>query len=180
METPHLPPKPTVARSEVDVVPVDLPVNCHLLAADELRSLFRDHRDKLEEYVMRFNDIGDVKETIAGYKNDFMKLCEQFESLTTKRHTVEDELEEYKALEHEYLSKAQELETMMNERLGDKALRNRLRLQIRELDDKSRALEADHSLDIDSFITQHLELRTQYHLRREKLETWELQDGLKK
>ena len=89
----------------------------------------------------------------------------------------------YKKLEFDYLKKWQDLDHIISNKFDNEALKKQLRHKIIDLDEKSSRMVNDIPVNdesLDVFLEQFILERTDYHLQREKLATWEYQDILKK
>ncbi|AET39313.1 ESCRT-I subunit protein SRN2 Ecym_4248 [Eremothecium cymbalariae DBVPG len=178
MSTPELPPKPVTDKSETKQVQVDLPANSHLLSVEELKEIIQA-RDKLQAYVNRFCKNDEVKKQVGSYKTVLSNLKEDFRYLEDQKFELQDNLDAYHRLECQYREKLQLLDMAINDSYNDPTLKHKFKSQIRELDEKSRAMEARlDATDVDAFISEYISLRTNYHLYSEKLNTWDSQGAL--
>lgn len=80
------------------------------------------------------------------------------------------------------MKKWQDLDLLINSKFSNDALKKQLRHNVINLDEKSSHMVnevpvTDESLDL--FLEQYVNERTEYHLQREKLATWEQQDTLR-
>ncbi|SCV00107.1 LAME_0G07558g1_1 [Lachancea meyersii CBS 8951] len=173
MNTPELPPKATH-----DAVPnttgddLRLPENCSLLPAKVIEQMVSDHREYLRDYVMRFEDCKDVLEETSELKKELLLLLEQFENTEERRERFRAKLSDLDSLEKKYETSWAKLNTLMNSTYSNPALTRRMQKELQKLESQATALESDRGLDIDEFIKKHLELRQQYHTKKEILLVW--------
>ncbi|CAI4046098.1 ESCRT-I subunit protein SRN2 SKDI_12G1670 [Saccharomyces kudriavzevii IFO 1802] len=163
---------------------IPLPEAIHLLSSKEIIDLIQIHRHQLELYVTRFNPLTEIVEKINAFRDQFRQLEEEFEDLHEQRNEVQAQLENCRILESKYVASWQDYHSEFTEKYGDIAMRNKLEQNTKKLGEESSQLEAsvrtvESADDLDEFIKTYLDTRTQYHLRREKLATWESQGKLR-
>lgn len=183
---PGLPPRPDRPQSE-EILPcqeISLPPNVELLTTEDIQHLLQQ-REKLKDYSKKFNDsaLSNVVDESAEWRKDSEELLKAFEALSGEKKELKSQLDVYKKLEFDYLKKWQDLDHIISNKFDNEALKKQLRHKIIDLDEKSSRMVNeipvnDESLDV--FLEQFILERTDYHLQREKLATWEYQDILKK
>lgn len=158
-----------------------LPQNVHLLSSQEILELVTSHISQLELYVAQFDPQEESKNEILDLKSQLEKLEREFRTLDDQRSQVQGDLEENRILESHYVKMWQELHQKIDQKYSEDLLKAQLEIQMRELEDASLNLEKQlkSSDDLDSFLEQYIDLRTQYHLKREQLSTWNAQGELK-
>ncbi|CAI4674137.1 CBM_collapsed_G0038860.mRNA.1.CDS.1 [Saccharomyces cerevisiae] len=143
---------------------IPLPEGINLLSSKEIIDLIQTHRHQLED--------------------QFKQLEENFEDLHEQKDKVQALLENCRILESKYVASWQDYHSEFSGKYGDIALKKKLEQNTKKLDEESSQLETttrsiDSADDLDQFIKNYLDVRTQYHLRREKLATWDKQGNLK-
>ncbi|SCW04196.1 LAFE_0H08196g1_1 [Lachancea fermentati] len=172
MEKPQLPPKPDDWKPEQHFTDVDLPDKIHLLRSEDVQDLLTKYSDKLQQFILRFHSCESIKEDAANEKEKLNQLLEEFKDLDCRRQRVAKSLGEYKVLETQYITKWQELHHLMSTVFSNNALTRQLQSDLHDLEEKSHNVNKKSQLDIDEFLDTYVKLRTNYHLQREKLETW--------
>ncbi|AGO13685.1 AaceriAGL189Cp [[Ashbya] aceris (nom. inval.)] len=179
MGTPALPPKPGVAGGG-PMAEVRLPRKAHLLSTAELQELVRA-QDKLQLYVAGLCESEETQQQVEELRGGVAEVREAFAGLEGERRRAQERLDEYHRLVFRYHEAWQAVDGVCRERYDDGALRARLQGEMRAAEAESRALEARlGEIEVDAFLAQYLRLRTEYHVRREKLETWEVQGALRR
>ncbi|QHS74859.1 ESCRT-I subunit protein SRN2 [Saccharomyces paradoxus] len=163
---------------------IPLPEGIHLLSSKEIIDLIQTHRHQLELYVTKFNPLTEFAEKINAFRDQFKQLEESFKDLHGQRDKVQVLLENCRILESKYVASWQDYHSEFSEKYGDIALRKKLEQNTKKLDEESSKLETTTRTiasadELDQFIKNYMDIRTQYHLRREKLATWEKQGNLK-
>ncbi|CAI4612933.1 protein SRN2 [Saccharomyces cerevisiae] len=163
---------------------IPLPEGINLLSSKEIIDLIQTHRHQLELYVTKFNPLTDFAGKIHAFRDQFKQLEENFEDLHEQKDKVQALLENCRILESKYVASWQDYHSEFSEKYGDIALKKKLEQNTKKLDEESSQLETttrsiDSADDLDQFIKNYLDIRTQYHLRREKLATWDKQGNLK-
>ena len=107
-----------------------------------------------------------------------------FEELNQQKNKVQSLLEECRILESKYVASWQDYHLEFSEKYGNIAMRKKLEQKTKKLDEESSQLETsmrtiESADDLEQFIKNYMDIRTQYHLRREKLATWESQGDLR-
>lgn len=178
MNPPELPSKTVIGDSSKIHRNIPLPTNCHLLSTLELQQLIAS-KDRLQQYVTQFSYDNNMKDKVLESKNKLMELNHKFELLAKEKIILQEELINYNELKSQYNAKWQQLDKLMREHVGDQALKKKLKVQMIDFDNKSKSLYS--SVDpntVDQFIDEYTHLRTQYHICKEKLLTWEYQNKL--
>ncbi|EDO18230.1 hypothetical protein Kpol_543p60 [Vanderwaltozyma polyspora DSM 70294] len=157
-----------------------LPDNIQLLSTNELLGLIQNHREELSKYVTKFCSLQDVSKEIQGLEVKLKELEQKFENLEKDKTQVIEMFDNFKQLEAEYSYKWRKLHDDIDIKYSPNVLKNKLEAELKELDHASRIIEenASNSNELDSFINQYLDIRTQYHSKREKLSTWKQQGEL--
>ncbi|QEU62941.1 Srn2 [Kluyveromyces lactis] len=185
MSLPELPPRPDRPKSteSLHCSDVDLPENVDLLTVNDIQQLLQQ-QDMPKEYAKRFNDnlVQDISNKSVAWKTQAEQLIEGLNKLAENKRHLKGELDSFKKLEFEYMKKWQDLDLLINSKFSNNALKKQLRHNVINLDEKSSHMVnevpvTDESLDL--FLEQYVNERTEYHLQREKLATWEQQDTLR-
>ncbi|CCC69322.1 hypothetical protein NCAS_0C03320 [Naumovozyma castellii] len=167
---------------------VPLPDNADLLTTRELLGLLTEHRDQLQSYVTKFHPLSELEEQIEELRHKLQELQRKFDELQIERHEVTEEIEQLKICESEYVKQWQDLQGMIRDNYSDEAMKRKVQLSIRQLDEQCNQLElslnthTENKLDsnsLDTFVNEYLEKRKLFHLQREKLATWDAQGRLK-
>ncbi|CAI4035050.1 hypothetical protein SMKI_12G1880 [Saccharomyces mikatae IFO 1815] len=163
---------------------IPLPEGIHLLSSKEIIDLIQTHRHQLELYVTKFNPLTDYAEKINAFRDQFKQLEDNFEELNQQKNKVQSLLEECRILESKYVASWQDYHLEFSEKYGNIAMRKKLEQKTKKLDEESSQLETsmrtiESADDLEQFIKNYMDIRTQYHLRREKLATWESQGDLR-
>ncbi|AEY98628.1 FAGL189Cp [Eremothecium gossypii FDAG1] len=179
MGTPVLPPKPCAAaggpRAEVP-----LPRKAHLLSTAELQELSKA-QDKLQLYVAGLCESEETQKRVEQQRKQLAEIRETFAGLEGERQRVQERLDGYQRLVFRYHEAWQAVDGACRARYDDGVLRARLQQEMRAAEAECRVLRAQlGDAEVDAFLTQYLRLRTEYHVRREKLETWEVQGALRR
>ncbi|CAI1578584.1 hypothetical protein SEUBUCD646_0L01850 [Saccharomyces eubayanus] len=178
-------PSPNVPeRTQKQIKNIPLPEGIHLLSSKEIIDLIQIHKHQLELYVTKFNPLTEFGEKINALKDEFKQLEKSFEDLHGQRDKVQALLENCRFVESKYVASWQDYHSEFEEKYGEMAMRRKLEQCTKNLDEESSQLEASMRIiespdGLDQFIKDYLNIRTQYHLRREKLATWESQGELR-
>ncbi|SCU86325.1 LANO_0C07602g1_1 [Lachancea nothofagi CBS 11611] len=172
VERPELPPKPGNNAVETAANAVPLPESVNLLPVKAIEELTSTHRDKLKDYVMRFENCADIRAGSQQLKDELQVLLQEFESIQARREKVMTKFSFVKGLESEYEASWETLNGLISTRYGENALRDRMKSDLGMLNSQATALESNHDLGMDQFIQQHLELKEIYHLKRQLLHSW--------
>lgn len=187
MASPELPAKPDRSlRPSVNDSgkAIEFPSNIELLNDNDLQELLQE-TNQLREYVKRFNDskISEAVATADQWGARIETLKSRSEELRKRKEQLRKDLNYYKRLEFQYMSKWQDLDRIIDNKFGDEALKRSLRQNIGNLDERCMDLVAKTEIseeNIDGFLEEYTLLRKEYYLRVEKLATWEEQDTLRR
>lgn len=151
-----------------------LPENIHLLSSNEIFELLTEHRAQLELYVTKFHPQKELQNEVLRLRAELQQLEQQFKELENERNNVQTQLEECRILESQYVKNWQDLHQKVAENYSDESLKAKLEEQIKTLDDSSGDLEVESKdiTEMDQFLKEYIGIRTEYHVRREKLATW--------
>lgn len=160
---------------------IPLPENIHLLSSNEIFELLSEHRAQLELYVAKFHPQKELQNEVLRLRTELKQLEQRFEELEAERSNVQTQLEECRILESQYVKNWQDLHQKVDEKYSDESLKAKLEEQIKTLDNASGTLEVEskHIEDMDQFLKEYMEIRTEYHVRREKLATWNAKGALR-
>lgn len=160
---------------------VPLPANVELLSSQEVSELVTQRTNELESYVATFNPQEELKASIIELKGQLQELESKLRNLDGERGQVQERLEECRILESQYVKKWQDLHHKIDERYDEELLKAGLEIQMQEIEDASLKLEKElkDNDDLEEFLRQYIEMRTTYHVKREKLATWNSQGNLR-
>lgn len=158
-----------------------LPQNIHLLSSQEILDLITSHRRQLELYVAKFDPQEESKNEVLDMKKQLERLEQEFKALDNDRNKLQGNLEDNRILESQYVKMWQELRQRIDQKYSEDLLKAKLEIRMREFEDASAMLEKGFTSndDLDSFLKQYIDLRTEYHIKREQLATWNNQGELK-
>lgn len=186
MSLPKLPPRPDIGKGNdaAEYPRVELPKNSELLSSEDIQDLLKQ-QDKLRDYVTGFNNyiIDEAVEVSKDWERQVTEMLDQLRDLTERKAKLREELDSYRKVEFEYLTKWQDLNRIFEDKFGNTAMKKQLRQNAIVLDEQSIQLTGDMDISdqsLDRFLEEYVGIRTQYHLQREKLATWEQQDVLRK
>lgn len=165
-----------------------LPENIELLSSSELRNLIKENRDKLQLYVSNFQSFENMKDGLYANKDSMLKLKEQFVKLQKDIDLANEELNSLRVINAQYTKDWQDINQIIQENFSEDTLKKKLQLKIKQFEEESSKIEAEMlSLrepmqlgDLETLIERFTSLRTNYHLNREKLVTWNTQGTLRK
>lgn len=172
MDLPHLPPKPQKIESQPSSNQASLPKNVNLLPFVVVEDLLTKHQSELEDYVLRLNDCQDIEKQNSQFQSKLKKLLQLFESTETRRRELNVELSSLQKLEAEYEIKWEQLNNLVSRSFSHEALAVTIQNNLEILESQSSVAEANFKGDVDQFLGQFLELRTEYHLQRKLLHSW--------
>ena len=154
---------------------IPLPENVELLSSQEVFELVTQHKRQLESYVAAFNPQEELKADVLNLKVQLQELEGKFKGLEEERAKVQEQLEECRILESQYVKRWQD------KKYNEDLLKAVLEIQMTEVEDDSFKLEKklNEDDDLDVFLDQYIEMRTNYHIKREKLATWNAQGTLR-
>ncbi|QLL31971.1 hypothetical protein HG536_0C01390 [Torulaspora globosa] len=172
---------PTETGPESSGNDLPLPQNIHLLSSQEILDLVTSHKSQLELYVAQFDRQDESKTEVLGLKTRLEELEQEFRSLDDRRNHLQGKLEENRILESQYVKMWQDLHQRIDQKYSEDLMKAKLEIQMRELEDASVKMENQlgSSDKLDSFLQQYIDLRTEYHVKREQLGTWNAQGELK-
>lgn len=158
-----------------------LPQNIHLLSSQEILDLVTLHKSQLELYVAQFDRQDETKKEILDLKGQLERLEQEFRALDGRRSHLQGKLEENRVLESRYVKMWQDLHQRIDQKYSEDLMKAKLEIQMRELEDASVNMEKQFKStdNLDSFVQQFIDLRTEYHVKREQLGTWNAQGELK-
>lgn len=158
-----------------------LPEKVHLLSSKEILELVTKHRNQLAMYVTRFHPQKETQATIIELQRELQLLHKDFKLLEDKRAVTQGELEECRILESQYVKQYQDLNQRIQDNYSDSQLKAKLEIQIKNSEEQSSRLELEAKYDpnVDLFVEEFMNIRTAYHIQREKLATWNSKGELK-
>lgn len=158
-----------------------LPQNIELLSSREILELLKEHRNQLLSYVTKFHPQDELQQEVNELRSQLKLLESKFKELEYERSNTQKQLEECRIMEAQYVKLWQDLHQRIMTKYHDDTLKKQLQIQMRQLDDSSGQLEVDAGRyeDLDECLSNYINARTQYHLKREKLATWIQQGELK-
>lgn len=160
---------------------IPLPENVELLSSQEVFELVTQHKRQLESYVAAFNPQEELKADVLNLKVQLQELEGKFKGLEEERAKVQEQLEECRILESQYVKRWQDQHQKIDKKYNEDLLKAVLEIQMTEVEDDSFKLEKKlkEDDDLDVFLDQYIEMRTNYHIKREKLATWNAQGTLR-
>ncbi|QLQ82378.1 hypothetical protein HG537_0H01400 [Torulaspora globosa] len=158
-----------------------LPQNIHLLSSQEILDLATLHRSQLELYVAQFDRQDGTKSEVLGLKRQLEGLEAEFRALDDERSHLQGKLEENRILESQYVKLWQELHERIDQKYSEDLLKAKLEIQMKNLEDDSVEMEKQVAStdNLDSFLQKYIDIRTEYHIKRQQLGTWNSQGELK-
>lgn len=167
-----------------------LPEGFELLSSEDIADLIQ--QGKLKEYVKRFNPTNELINEVLVEERRLQELVDLYEELEARRSEYQKDLEKSKLIEARYVKLWQDHMRHWQSNYSDEALKKNLQLQLERFEDASHKIEAEYKSSTDlreipsgkmsslqSFIDTYVDIRTRYHLRKEKLETWKEQGRLR-
>ena len=157
-----------------------LPTNSQLLSSFELLNLVKEQKEQLTKYVAQYNPTIELEVDISNLRQRLEQLEEKFIDVENKKGSIQENIEQCQIIESDYVKEWQNLQNHIKVNYSTSSLKKKLEYKLIELDDKSNEIEIAFSdiQDLDNYVNKYMNLRTEYHLRREKLINWNKQDEL--
>ncbi|CCH62417.1 hypothetical protein TBLA_0H01300 [Henningerozyma blattae CBS 6284] len=169
---------------------VPLPEHSKLLNSEEIIKLNQDTH-KLNNYINQLhkNSKINIIEEINIIKKKFQDLEVKFNKLDIEKNEVlSQKLSNLQIIESTYIKKLQDFNSQIHDQYSNESMKKKLEKQIREIDEESEIIErnitkniesSDKDQTMDEMIDKFLDSRCRYHLRAQKLATWNVQGNLK-
>lgn len=167
---------------------IPLPPNVELLSNSQLKELVERHFDKLQQYISQFQSTDTFTGNLEKHKQELIDLQNEFVKLQNDIDATNNDLDNLRILNAQYIKKWQDVNQIVNESFSEAALKQQMQREINKLDESSGKLESEIMMSrdaveknqLDKLMTNYINCRTNYHLNKEKLTTWNMQGELKK
>ncbi|KAG0668472.1 hypothetical protein C6P45_004632 [Maudiozyma exigua] len=165
-----------------------LPESVNLLSNSEILSLIKDHNDKLQLYIDQFISTDTLQRELTNYKEQLLQLRDEFIELQKNIDVTNTDLDDLRILNSKYTKRWQDLNQVVNHNYSEHTLKSKLENKISYFEVQSDTIESNimskdtipEDFKLDESINDFLDKRTNYHLNKEILLTWNHQGQLKK
>ncbi|CAB4254828.1 similar to Saccharomyces cerevisiae YLR119W SRN2 Component of the ESCRT-I complex, which is involved in ubiquitin-dependent sorting of proteins into the endosome [Maudiozyma barnettii] len=177
-----------IASTELHVHMIPLPESANLLSNSELLSLIKVHSDKLQLYISQFQSVEKLQNELNSDKDLLLELREKFIELQKNIDSTNADLDSLRILNSRYTKLWQDLNQTVNRQYSENTLKSKLNEKVSHFEIESNKIETTiiakeatpEKLDLDDVLYRYINARTNYHLNKEIMSTWNNQGPLKK
>ncbi|SMN20704.1 similar to Saccharomyces cerevisiae YLR119W SRN2 Component of the ESCRT-I complex, which is involved in ubiquitin-dependent sorting of proteins into the endosome [Maudiozyma saulgeensis] len=167
---------------------IPLPESVNLLSNSELLNLIKEHSDKLQLYISKFQSVGKLQNELNNDKDALLELREKFRELQKNIDSTNAELDSLRVLNSQYTKLWQDLNQIVNKQYSEDTLKSKLETKTSYFEIESNKIENDirskdttsAKFNLDDLMNNYIDARTNYHLNKEIMLTWNSQHSLKK